>query len=167
MKIHGGQCSGRVCQVISGYQPKVSAPGLTNTDLTFCTKPHDHPWNPFSKSPTPPFFFKIYSLMEGERIWKRGLREGGRRKGKGDTVQQVLTVVLSSYFTRKRSHSAPNSSSWSVSSYVWNTFLHISIYCRLLCGCKCLQRQERDKNSLIMISDKESWSWKILFRQIL
>ncbi|KAK9535257.1 hypothetical protein VZT92_007650 [Zoarces viviparus] len=71
-EIHGASsvdrvatASKRACPVISGYQPKVSAPGPANTDLTFCTKPQDPPWIPFSKVPSPPFSFKIYSPAEG------------------------------------------------------------------------------------------------------
>lgn len=39
-------------------------------------------------------------------------RGGGRGGGRGGTVRQLFTVVLSSYFTRKQSHSYLNSSSW-------------------------------------------------------
>lgn len=39
--------------------------------------------------------------MEEERRWKR--------RGRGNTVQQLFTEVLSSYFTRKHSHSYLNS----------------------------------------------------------
>lgn len=34
------------------------------------------------------------------------------------------------------------------------------MYRTLLSGCQCAQRQERDKTSLIVISGKESWSWR-------
>lgn len=57
------------------------------------------------------------------------LRERGGRGG--GTVRQLFTVVLSSYFTRKQSHSILNSSSWPVSSSVCNTFLHRDVYCTL------------------------------------
>ncbi|KAK1877402.1 Multidrug resistance regulator 1 [Dissostichus eleginoides] len=95
----------RVCQVNIGYQPKVSGLGPASIDLTFRTKPQDPLWLPFSKLPAPPFSFEIYSPAEGER---RG----------GVTVRQLFTAVLSSYFTRKQSHSFLNSSSWPVSSLV-------------------------------------------------
>lgn len=130
-----------MCRVITGYQSRVSAPGPATTDLTFCTKPQDPPWIPFSKSPAPPFSFKIYSPTERERRWKRW--------GRGGTVRQLFTVVLSSYFTRKQSHSYLNSSSWPVSSSVCNTFLHRDVYCTLcpsisvLCRCKCHQTLHR------------------------
>lgn len=97
-----------VCWVIIGYHPRVQAPGPANTDLTFCTKPQEPPWIPFSKSPAPPFSFKIYSPVEEKRRWLR--------RGRGGTVQQLFTVVLSSYFTWKHCHSLLNSSSWPVSN---------------------------------------------------
>lgn len=49
--------------------------------------------------------------------------------GGGLTVRQLFTVVLSNYFTWKQGHSFLNSSSWLISSYVWNAFLHRDVYC--------------------------------------
>lgn len=116
-----------VCWVITMYQPGASAPRPANTDLTFCTKPRDPPWIPFSSSPAPPFYFKIYSPMVEERRWMAGW--WGCWGGEGLTVRQLFTVVLSSYFTWKQGHSFLNSSSWPISSYVWDAFLHRNVYC--------------------------------------
>ena len=140
VKIHsGGQRPGLKCEcwVISGYRLRVSAPRPANTDLTFSTKPRDSPWIPFTKSPAPPFSFKIYCPVEGER---RRKGTGGWLVvvvvvGGGGTVRQLFTVVLSSYFTRKQCHSFLNSSSWPVSSSVCNTFLHRDVYCTLHSHC--------------------------------
>lgn len=72
---------------------------------------------PFSKSPTSLFSFKIYSLVEKKRWWRRG---------RGSTVQQLFTEVLSSYFTRKHTLS------------FWNSPTGQSPTPSVLHSCRCL-----------------------------
>lgn len=91
---------------------------------------------------------------------KRGGGRGVKRGGREGTVRQLFAVVLSSYFTRKHSHSILNSSSWPVSNSIWNAFLPRMSLCppfSLLYWCKCLKGKGRQFfHSLI--SDRRSWS---------
>lgn len=91
---------------VSGHEPRHRDPA--NTDLTPHTKPQEPLWSPFNKSPAPPVP-PLRFIALGR--WGRGERREG-----GDTVRQLFTVVLRSYFTRKQSHGTLDSSSWLVSS---------------------------------------------------
>lgn len=130
---HNGERVGRerVRWVISGYRPRVQSPWSVNTDLTFCTKPRDPPW--VLSASRQHLLLQDLQPLGGKRRWKR--------RGRGGTVQQLFTVVLSSYFMRKHCHSLLNSSSWPVSNSVCDTFQHSDVYCTLcpplsLCECK-------------------------------
>lgn len=52
-------------------------------------------------------------------------KEEVEEQRKQNTVQQLFTGVMSSYFTRKYSHS--KLTSWPLSSFVYETFLHITV----------------------------------------
>lgn len=97
--------------------------------------------------------------MEGKRRWKR--------RGRGGTVQQLFTVVLSSYFTRKHSHSLLNSSSWPVSNsglqYIpaQRCLLHsLPSILRVSVHPSVVLYLEGNENSLILTVDRGSWSWR-------
>jgi len=123
----------RVCVRSSvGISPKSRHQGLLTQTWPFALNPRILPRS-LSASRQ-----HLCSPLRFTTLWRE---TGVSRKEGGCTVQQLFIVVLSSYFTRKQSHSTLNSSSCRVSSSIRNAFLHRYIYCTLslLYGCTSLQ----------------------------